>query len=207
MANMTLRTLFDNIAMFFQDEGFSDFTETELMAVYNLSTRDVVVKVPDANAVIESVKLVAGVKQVLPAGSLEFIRPVRNMGTDGLTAGEAITVSTIDLIATWDRNWATATTTVAVKHAMKELGGYWYCSPPSDGTGYVEIETSKVPTQVSYDDAGAWESALVAIDDKYLGPLMERMMAYVYSKDTDFPGSEERTAKHLGNFQAGVGKI
>jgi hypothetical protein len=205
MANKTLRALFDEIAALLQDEGFTNWTETEFVSWYNLSAREVVVANPDANAVIESVKLVSGVKQDLPSGVLEFIRAVSNMGTDGLTRGEAITPSTIDLISAFDRNWATATATVAIKHAMKEQGGYWYNYPPSDGTGCVEIEVSKVPTQISFDDAGAWESALVGVDDKYVGPLMERMMAYCYSKDTDFPGSEERAAKHLGLFQQGVG--
>ena len=203
MANKTLRTLFDDIAALLQDEGFTNWTETELVAWYNLSVRDVVVASPDANAVVESVKLVAGVKQSLPSGTMEFIRAVSNLGVDGLTRGEAITPSTIDLLAAWDRNWATATATVPIKHAMKEQGGYWYCYPPSDGTGYVEIEVSRVPTQISWDEAGDWESALVGIDDKYLTRLMNQMMGYAYSKDTDFPGSEQRAAKHFG---MGVGQ-
>jgi hypothetical protein len=203
MANMTLRTLFDMIGSLLQDEGFTNWTETEMVTWYNLSGRDVVVAAPGANAVIESVKLVAGVKQVLPSGALEFLRPVRNMGIDGLTAGEAITITTMDMLNTWDRNWGTVTATVPIKHAMKEQGGYWYNYPPSDGTGYVEIEVSRVPTQVSYDDAGAWESQLVGMDDGYLTRLMNQMMGYAYSKDTDFPGSEQRAAKHFG---MGVGQ-
>jgi len=204
MANMTLRTLFDMIARLLQDEGFTDWTESELVDWYNLAARDVVVAAPDANAIIESVKLVAGVKQSLPSGVLEFVRPIKNMGTDGETDGEAVTISTLDMMNVWDRDWATATATTAIKHAMKEQFN-WYCYPPSDGTGYVEIEVSKVPTQVSWDEDGDWESALVGIEDKYLDPLLHKIMFYTYSKDTDFPGAEARSQKHNGLFAAGVG--
>ena len=205
MANITVKHLIDQVAELLQDEGFVDWEETKLVEWYNISARQVVVAAPAANIVIEPVKLASGVKQSLPSTSLELVRVVRNMGTDGETPGGAVTGTTIDMIQRYNRNWNTETATTAIKHAMREQAGFWYCYPPSDGTGYVEIESSKVPTLISWDENGAWESALVGIDDKYLIPLMHLIMFYAYSKDTDFPGSEDRATKHFGLFTAGVG--
>ena len=204
----TVRHLIDLTLRILQEEDDPvDPTEEELVDWYNLSARQVVVAAPDANVVIEPVLLVSGVKQVLPSGSLELGRVIRNMGTNGTTPGDAITPTTVDILQMFDPSWSAATASSAIRHFMKEKGNYWFCTPPSDGTGYVEVETSKVPTAVTYDEAGLWESASVGVDDKYLDPLMHRILAYVFMRDSDESHNEARAIIHYNLFLEGVGLL
>lgn len=205
MAGQTLRVLLDLIGRLLQDEDYDNWTETELLQWYNQATRQVVIASPDANVSIESVKLVAGVKQYFPSGVLSFLKVTRNMGTDGETPGETVTPMTMEILGAWEPDWSNATATTAIEHSIKEQGDYWYCYPPSDGTGYVEIEVARAPDVVVYDDDGEWESELVGVHERFINAVMELIMYFAYSKDTDFPGSEARAIKHYNLYASAVG--
>lgn len=205
MANLTVRTLLDMVEVILQDADNDNWDLTELLRWYNLSCRQTVIFAPEANPIIEAVLLAAGVKQTIPASGLALINVIRNMGADGATPGAAIFPSTVKIIQAFDSSWATATAAAAIDNFMPETDRTFYTYPPSNGAGYVEMEYSKVPTAVIYDEAGAWETALVGVTDKYVKAVLEHILSLAFSKDTDFPGNLERAQMHLAQFGQAVG--
>lgn len=205
MANVTVRHLLDMAVEVLQDANYDNWTETEFINWYNLIARQAVVYAPDANPVIEPILLGASAKHVIPAAGLALINVIRNMGADGETPGAAITPSTIQMITAFDKNWTTATSAAVIKHFMPETKRTWYSYPPSNGAGYIEIEYSKVPSLISYDADGDWESALVGVTDDYVFAVLEGILWKAFSKDTDFPGNQERSGTHMNAFLQAVG--
>ncbi len=205
MASMTVRHLLNLAEDILQDADNESWTLTELINWYNLGARQTVILAPQANPVIESVKLVSGVKQTIPARGLALISITRNMGTDGATPGNAVFPSSIRAMQAFLQGWSAVTATTAISNFMPETDTIWYCYPPSDGTGYVEEEYSRVPDAVIYDTAGDWESELVSVTDKYVDAVLNFLLARAFGKDTDFPGNIERARDHERQFLLAVG--
>lgn len=205
MANMTVRALLDMVEVILQDSDNVNWDLTELLKWYNLACRQTVIYAPEANPIIEPVKLAAAAKHTIPAGGLALINIIRNMGTDGLTPGVAIFPSTVKILQAFEPDWNSATAAAAIDNFMPETDRTFYSYPPGDGTGYVEMEYSKVPTAVIYDAEGAWETLLVGVTDKYVNAIKEHILASAYAKDTDYPGNLERSQNHMGLFAQAVG--
>jgi hypothetical protein len=205
MASVTVRHLLNLAEGILQDAENDNWTLTDLINWYNLGARQTVILAPQANPIIESVKLAAGVRQTIPSKGLALIEIKRNMGTDGATAGDAVFPSTTKIMQSFLKGWSAATATVAIVHFMPETDRIWYNYPPSDGTGYVEEEYSKVPDAVTYDEDGDWESALVGVTDKYVDPILNFILSRAFAKDTDFPGNAARSQDHERQFLQAVG--
>ncbi len=207
MANVTLGHLVDLVTVNLQDSGNDNWTETNLINWYNLACRETVTLAPDANTVITTMKLASGVKQSVPAGTIKLLNVIRNMGTDGETAGPAVNPTTVQLMQAFDRDWDQATATEAIKNWMPESALTWYCYPPSDGTGYVEIEIAKPPDQVTYDADGDWENELVGVTDRYVNAIFNWILYQAYKKDSDYPGNENRASGYYQAFLNAVGAV
>lgn len=207
MADVTVGHIIDQAEKVLIDEGNDDFTETELIAWYNLGQRDIVAKKPDAYTVIDSVILASGIRQVLPSGSMAFVDVVRNMGTDGDTPGTTILVVPWISLKVYLPSYSSVTATTEIRNAAPDpvRKDTWYCYPPSDGTGYVEVEYSKAPTQITYDASDNWQSNLIAVDNEYVDAVLNYILWRAWSKDTDIPGSFERSQIYWDRYYQSVG--
>lgn len=196
MANVTVKHLTDLAADILQDDESNEhWTLTKLVNWYNIAQRKVVQLRPDANPVIDAVKLASGVKQFLPARGMSFLSATRNMGTDGSTPGDAISMSSLDVIEAFDRSWITATAAATILNAMPDRinpAAFWVY-PGSDGTPYIEIEFSQVPESVVYDAGGTWESNLVTVGEAFVNPVLNLTLSFAYQKDSDYPGNFQRS--------------
>lgn len=202
MANVTVAHLVDMALEVLQDDSDSPehWTKENLVNWYNLGARETVAFAPLANAIFESVKLASGVKQSVPARRIALIDVIRNMGTDGETAGDAITKTDIRALAAYDRSWITATAAATIKNWAPETISTFFVSPPSDGTIYVELEVAAVPDQVVYDEAGEWESALVGVTERYVNAVLNWILYRAYQKDSDYPGNNPRARGYYSQF-------
>jgi len=209
MANVTVKHILDIVAGILQDEATEEddrhWTESELVDYYNLTTRRIVVLDPTTNAVIESVKLAEGSKHYIPSGGIAFVTLLKNMGLDGETPGEGINSCSLEAIQSFDRNWSNATAAQNILNVMPDRvnPAVFYTYPPSDGTGYVLEEYSKAPTEISWDEDGHWETALVGVADHAIDRLVNGILALAYKKDSDFPGSKERETDYETLFLKG----
>lgn len=177
-----------------------DATSDHLAALNEGSERIVMIK-PDANAVYESVQMVAGVWQVLPAKAIQLLDVTTNMGTDGTTTGAPITLVARQYMDACYPGWLAAkfNNTVAhviydVKRAPKRFGIY----PKSAGANYIEIGTAKLPDPVAID-------ANINLADEYASFLLDFILFRAYSHDTDVPASETRAMAHWAAFAESLG--
>ena len=208
MADITIKHLLDQALELLQDAVDRDqFDFPDLINWYNFGQRLLVSYLPDANALIETMKLAVGSRQSLPARALGLINIQRNMGTDGLTPGPAIIRTTLEALKAFDLNWSSVTPAEVIINFMQDPADKtnFYVSPPSDGTGYVELEFGQVPPIAVYDAGGAWENLMVGVHEKYVDSLLNYILHRSYDKDTDFPGNLERSGYHLDLFYSSAG--
>lgn len=206
MANVTVRHLIDLAIETLQDADNVDWTESALVYWYNMGCRECVHLKPDANAQIEIVKLAVGAQQSAPAGSIVLLNVIRNMGIDGLTPGKGITRIDVNALAVFDRSWSlSANQSAETLNWAPDDETTFHVNPPSDGTNYVEIQVSKVPNQVIWDGAGAWESELVGVADDYVFPVLNFILSCAYMKASDIPGNDALATKHFNLFLGGLG--
>ncbi len=199
MANVTIRHIIDLVEEVLQDIDNENWSEANLINWYNLSQRKIVTDKPDANAVIEVIRLAIGTKQAIPARGIALLDVRRNTSSDGLTAGLAVTPAILPNIRSWDLGWHQATSATIISNFIVDSADKrtWYCYPPSNGAGFVEIENSKVPEQIVFDEDGDWESKLVGVTEDYVHPLVNLILHWAYLKDSDFPGNSQRALTHL----------
>jgi len=213
MANVTVRHVIDVVAGILQDENSTQtdrsWPEDELIDYYNLEQRKIVSMAPAANPITEAIKLATGTKQSIPAKGIALINVIRNMGTDGLVPGMAITPTLESVIKSFDLNWSTRDSQETIWNIFpsNQDKTVFYNYPPSDGTGYIQIEFSQVPVTVVWDEDGDWENILVEVKEQYVNALFPGILARAYDKDTDFPGNAERAAGYDAEFMAEVGQV
>jgi hypothetical protein len=199
MANVTVRHVVDMVEDILQDIENDNWGEANLLNWYNLSQRKIVKDKADANAVIETVRLAVGTKQAIPSKGISLLDVRRNMGTDGETVGDAVTPGLLPIIRSFDLGWHTATAATPISNFIVDSADKrtWYCYPPSNGAGFVELEFSQVPEAVVFDEAGDWESKLVGVTEDYVHTLVNLILHWAYLKDSDYPGNERRSLTYL----------
>lgn len=206
MADITVKHVLDLVAETLQDEDvLRRWDESDLVNWYNHAQREIVSNRPDANPVIDAVKLSAGTSQNIPSGGVSLIDVLRNMGTDGNTPGDAVIKTTVDIIRAFDLSWNTATASAIINNWMTISPTQYYVYPPSDGTGWIELVFSQVPDALVYDGAGAWESAFISIKENFVNPLMYMILHYAYLRDTDVPEAESRANFYKNLALQGLG--
>lgn len=150
--------------------------DNELMLdALNVGQREVVRLKPDAYLITETVKLVSGIKQTIPAGRMNLHAVTRNMGTDGSTPGDVVTYVPKDTMDQYQRGWTQATSAATVVHftLVRDQKKTFYVFPPqpSSGQGYVEIECVGLPADVGLTDP-------ITLDDEYQDAMYYYMMSY-----------------------------
>ena len=177
------------------DEGNDDFTQAELIGLYNLALRFIVSLVPRAYAIMTSELLAPGTLQSIPATGLVLSNVVRNMGTDGETPGTPVTEADLVAMNKLVPGWSTETASAEIDNFMRVPGmdASFYVSPPSDGTGYVQMVYPATPPTTTYDAAGDWEDDKIPLSDEFIPALPDAMLYNAYDDDTDTPGNLARS--------------
>lgn len=206
MAQTTLKYIINIVAGILQDESETEserlWSEQELVDYSNIVQTNIVRLKPEANPIIKTVKLASGIKHFIPPDGMALIRVIMNMGTDGNTPGDAVFQSVLSIIESFNPSWAQTTAVSAISNFIPDLKDptLWYSNPSSDGTGYVMLQYSGIPTKIVWEEGGDWESAHIGIRDGYERALIEGILELAYSKDSDIPGNAARGAGHKSNF-------
>jgi len=112
--------LINDIAAELSDPQFVTWSADELLAYLNAATLRVCLVRPDASSSVESLQLVAGTKQSIPATARRLLGIDRNMGADGSTPGKVITSTdkrSMDLYnPNWHKDTAKASQTFSLLH-------------------------------------------------------------------------------------------
>lgn len=151
MATILVNSILERAATIVQDETGTRWPESELLKWLNDGQREIVLLKPDAYAQNESVALVAGTKQSIPAAGLSLIDVVRNMGTNGSTPGRAARLIRRKILDEQLPDWHSETAQDEIKHFCFDDRDpkRFYVYPPSDGTSQVEVVFSSAPVDVA----------------------------------------------------------
>jgi hypothetical protein len=198
MAILTVKSLVDRVADTLQDTSEDEddraFPESDLVSYYNAEIRKIISDYPDANPTITAIKMAAGISQYIPNDGIALLGVLMNMGDDGETMGTPVVPCGIVEMQASDREWNQATATEEILNFMPDPADpkHFWNYPPSDGNGYVQIEYSVLPDAIVWDEDGDWETAVVAVSEKYVQMLEKRILARAYKRDSDNPGNIAR---------------
>lgn len=107
---------------------------------------------PDASVGVRTKELVEGVYQTISSDAHAIIRPIRNMGIDGLTPGPRIDTVDYDHFTNNNPDWMDATASATVEVIMiderNDLG--FFCYPPQpEIPGQIQIVEAIVPATIA----------------------------------------------------------
>lgn len=153
---------------------------------------------PDATATTQTLTLIAGTKQALPATATRLLDVIRAVKADGspLSAIKYIDRVVLDAI---NPNWHTVSQSSTVKHVVYDnrVPAEFYVYPPATVGAKIDVSLVKLPV-----DAAALTDAL-AIADTYREMLVNYVVFRCYCKDTE--ARSDRAQVFLSALGMGLG--
>ncbi len=193
-------TIISDAARILQDDTNVTWPQAELLSWLNAGQREIVLGKPDAYVKNESVQLVTGTKQTIPAAGNIFMKLTRNMGADGTTPGRVILPIPLQVLDEQNPDWHKATPAVVAQHSGYDERDkkHFYVFPPQPTTpGYVEIIYSVTPPDATLNGE-------IALSDLYQSALLDYVLYRAYSKDAEYARND---AKAQSYYQAFIGHI
>jgi hypothetical protein len=205
------------------------WTTAELIDYVNDGELLVAEQKPDASSATKSMKLATGSRQSIPTGSvaarsvgpaaavlpqgIRFLRAVRNMKSDGTTAGRGIRPMDIPSMDMLLPDWHTEARNYsdgkyieqASADATNRRGFYVYPAPLSTQTVFADVAYSVVPTLALVADLTANPQPDLSIGDEYLGALVDYVLFRAFAKDGDDTSNLARSSAHLASFEQVIG--
>lgn len=172
------------------------WSDTELLRYLTDAQRTIVAMDASATATLATMRLQAGTRQTLPADGNSVLDVIRNMGTLGTTPGRAIRVVSRDILDSQKPDWHSATQKTEVVNYVFDPADEkaFYVWPPSNGLGYVQINYSVKPTELTE------LTDVLEVDDLYVTALTDYVMYRAHQKDSDFSGGENKANSFLQSF-------
>lgn len=202
---LTADDVVTRVEFLLSDAGNVHWTSPEIVGYINDAQLEIVAVRPDAAARSEAVQLAAGVKQSLPTGGVFLMDVIRNMGTDGTTAGAAIRPTTMASLAAFLPTWASTTASTVVKHYMYSksdpLVFYVYPPQPSLPRGYVEMLYAATPTMIPVNTP----ATALSLADIYFPAIVAYVLFRCWSKDSEIAGNAQQAAAYYTQFQGILG--
>ena len=200
MATIVAQNLVSRAATILQDSTNTRWPEDELLDWLNDGQREVVLYKPDANPKTETVSLVAGTKQGIPAYGLSLLDVIRNV--DGGSPGRATRIIERRVMDEQLPDWHHETPASEVKHYVFDERNpkVFWVYPPNNGSGEVDVLFSSAPTDIALSDT-------LGVDDIYANALVDYMLYRAYLKDADYAANDQRSANQYERFMAAVGGL
>lgn len=201
MATISAKNLIDKAAALLFDVTNIKWPRSEWLGWFNMAQRAIVVLHPNSNNTIAVVKLQAGSRQSIPVRGWLLLDILRNMGTTGTTPGRAIRIISRRLLDAFNPTWNSDTQNSVVRNYWFDMQDQtaFFVYPPNDGTGYIELNYSNVPTDVTD------ETTLMTIPDSYESAMLDYMLFRACSKATDVNQAAALAPSYLASFNAYMG--
>lgn len=193
-------TIIDRVSRQLLDVTNVRWQRTDLLDWLSLGQRLIIVSQPAAALGIAVVKMVAGSRQAIPADGWMLLDVVRNMGTTGTTPGRSVRIVSRRLLDAFNSSWHSDPATTAVQNYIFDPQDQmaFFVYPPSNGTGYIEINYSGLPAMLSS------ESAPLTIPDAYEEAMVNYVMFRALTKNAEWAASPEAD-KYLQAFNGLIG--
>lgn len=134
---------------------------------------------PSAFTLTLAHRLVPGVRQAIPDTAHALVNITRNLGSDGLVPGRAITPVDMNHLSHSDPDWTTAPASAVVEHWMRderETKAFYVYPPQPAQPSMIELIVGGTPTIADPDDA-------IPIDDIYEQALYLFVLSHAYAKN------------------------
>lgn len=203
MATLTVSNLISRAAMVAQDATYVRWTQDEWLNWLNDAQREVVLLKPHASVKNVSHQLIAGkTKQSLPADGIMLIDVTRNMGASGTLDGDAIRITSREVLDAQRPGWhSEANTAVKIVHYCFDSRDQktFYVYPKAPATAhYVEIIYASNPTDCTL-------AGVIQIDDIYANSLLNLMLYRAYSKDAEYAQNGQLAVAYYQAATASLG--
>lgn len=208
---------------------FTRWTERELVSWLNDGQKAIAKYMPSSCARVDAIKLVAGTKQSIEKILAANIKPgdgsaaadvyggylqsvIRNMGSDGLTPGNAIRLVDREVLDVNNPAWHAATSS-SISQWMFDprMPKVFYVSPgvPAGTNLWIEASFLANPVEVAVVTQGAYgmngsSTLAISVDDKYIDDLVNYILARAYMKDAEFAGNANMAASHAQMFTSSI---
>jgi len=202
MGLLTGTAIIERVTDTLQDKDNIRWPRQELLRYINDAQREIVLQRPDASAVTAALQLVANnTRQQIPAIGTRLIEIVRNLGTDGLTAGKAIRLTAREVLDSQVPNWHSTPTSATITHFVFDIRNprVFYVYPVPASAVYVEAVYSAAPTDL------ASEAAVITLDDVYANAIIAFVLMRAYQKDEDFAANSDQAAFWAQAFMTALG--
>lgn len=162
-----------------------DSESVGLLDFLNAAIRAVALLRPDATAQTKAVCLSAGARQKIPSDALTLIELVRNMGSDGDTAGTAIAIMAVDVVAGMASFVPSGVSVQQYAYdRMTNPQIFWVYPPVSDTEEvWVEMTYSAIPKEVNDPEE------LLPVPDVFSQALVHHMLAAILGGDNEASSS------------------
>lgn len=203
MSTIKVNDLIGKAAVVAQDPTYIRWSQTEWLGWLNDAQREVVLYKPHACVQNKSVSLTVGkTKQSLPADGIMLIDVTRNMGAAGTTDGDAIRLTSREVLDAQNPNWHSAANSVGkILHycfdSRDPKSFYVYPKAPSTAH-FVEVVYAANPTDCVVGGA-------ITIDDIYANALLNLMLYRAYSKDAEYAQNAQLASAYYQAATATLG--
>lgn len=204
---VTVQSVVDRVQTVIQDTtGVRWPVVSELVLWVNDAQREIALIKPDASATNETVTLVTGTKQSIPAGGNRLLQVVRNMSAASSGTGKrSVRLVGRAVLDGQSPDWhdptvaGNAAHTNIVKHYVYDEANprNYYVYPGVAGNAYLEIIYSANPATVTLTDN-------LSIPDVFANAIMNYVLYMSYMKDAEYAGNQQRASSHYGLFTTSV---
>lgn len=151
-----------------------DWTDAQMLILLQAALRKLALVKNDAYPVTGNISMASGVDQVLPAGGVLFMKPIRNV-----TSGKPVVLVSEELLREEQRWSAPATPVVDVAAAAfdSRTPTRFLVDPPNDGTGVLRALYGATPTIAALADT-------LPTDDVLETPIHYLLVAEAYQADS-----------------------
>ena len=201
MGTITAQSIINKAVIQLNDISSVRWTRAELLGWLNDGQRQIAIIQPNSSNYVTSIKLTAGTLQTIPSDGWMLLDVYRNMGTDGATPGRAIRITSKEMIDQFNPDWHSDYPTSAATNFIFDIQnqtGFWVY-PPSNGTGYVQINYSRIPAPLTV------EAQSIAINDAYQTVLLDYIMYRACSKDAEYAPGLQLSAAYWEAFSTAIG--
>lgn len=205
---ITAREVLEDAITILQDPSNVRWPLPELRNALNAGLRAMATLQPRSTSKTQTLTLVEGTQQSLPAGVHLILRAVRNVSGPEISP---IDRDTLDhLIPDW-HSTAVMPYGKMVQHLITDASDpeVFWVFPGNDATGQIICQVSKMPTMVDTGEASATAIASYEITldvaDTYFNALVNYVLYKAFSKDIQMAGNANRAAAYLSQFNQDLG--
>jgi len=205
----TYQSIIDKAEIILQDEDSDQttrrWTETELLTWAKEAEEQIAFLKPDAYPVVVSAQMSVGSQQSLGGTrAMILIDVLCNMGQDGATRGDVVSVVEKSLMNAINPGWMSDASSGTITHVIydsKRTPKLFWIYPKSPGTNYLEMILGELP-----DNDSKVIGDSIMVEDEYAYPMMHFILAMAFAKDTDVPNSAARVGQHMNIFLELLGR-